>query len=215
MVGGRSVEELDRLELTDNTLFIFSSDNGGVQATNRRIDHAEIQGHRINGALRGQKTEVYEGGHRVPFVVRWPNHVNSNVVSDALVANTDLLATFAELLDRKLPADAGEDSFSMLGTLLGRRTGKPSRQSLVTDSVMGTFAIQEGPWKLIQGQGSGGRSDRADGTAHSAASEPAGQLYNLADDLGETTNLYEKEPAIVTRLTRELERIKREGRSRP
>ncbi len=212
---GEVLKTLDRLELTDNTLVIFSSDNGGVQAANRRIDHAEIQGHRINSALRGQKTEVYEGGHRVPFVVRWPNRVNSNVVSDALVANTDLLATFAELLDRKLPADAGEDSFSMLGTLLGRRTGKPSRQSLVTDSVMGTFAIQEGPWKLIQGQGSGGRSDRADGTQHNVATKPAGQLYNLTDDLGETTNLYEKEPAIVTRLTRELERIKREGRSRP
>jgi hypothetical protein len=87
----------------------------------------------------------------------------------------------------------------------------------VTDSVMGFFAIQEGPWKLIQGQGGGGRNPPSKTDSHEApaSTEPAGQLYNLADDLGETKNLYVEKPEVVARLTLELEKIKREGRSRP
>src|SRR6185437_13400095 len=132
------------------------SDNGGVPPQRRSTGHAEVAGHRINGPLRGQKTEVFEGGHRVPFLVRWPDRVKAGVMSDALVANTDLLATCAEILARPLPHDAGEDSYSFLSALLGASTGQPPRPSLVTDSMMGLLAIQEGPWKLIQGQGGGG-----------------------------------------------------------
>ena len=214
---GEVLAALDRLKLADNTLVIFSSDNGGVQAHNRRVEHAVIQGHRINGPLRGQKTEVYEGGHRVPFIVRLPGCVKAGVVSDALVANTDLLATFAELVDRELPSNAGEDSFSMLSELFGTNTGQPARQSLVTDSMMGILAIQEGSWKLIQGQGGGGYypQSKTDSREAPVSSEPPGQLYNLADDLGETKNLYVEKPEVVARLTLQLERIKREDRSRP
>ena len=214
---GEVLAAVDRLNLTDHTLVIFSSDNGGVQVHNRQIDRAEIQGHRINGPLRGQKTEVYEGGHRVPFIVRWPGQVKPGRVSDALVANTDLLATFAELLGRPLPADAGEDSFSLLSRLLGTTTGQPERHSLITDSMMGKFAIQEGAWKFIQGQGGGGfyGLEKAEAGKGQAATEPPGQLYNLADDVGETNNLYAENPEIVARLTMSLEKIQRVGRSRP
>ncbi len=214
---GEVLTALDRLKLADRTLVVFSSDNGGVQVHNRKIDRAEIRGHRINGPLRGQKTEVYEGGHRVPFIVRWPGQVKAGRVSDALVSNTDILATFAELLGQPLPADAGEDSFSLLAKLRGMTAVQPERQSLVTDSVMGVFAIQEGPWKLIQGQGGGGHypPQEAGAGAGQEATAHAGQLYNLAHDLGETNDLYAEHPEIVARLTTALENIRRAGRSRP
>jgi arylsulfatase A-like enzyme len=196
---------------------------------------AEVAGHKINGPLRGQKTEVFEGGHRVPFLVRWPDRVKAGVTSDALVANTDLLATCAEILARPLPHDAGEDSYSFLSALLGAGsgsgsgsgagagagpgTGQPPRTALVTDSMMGLFAIQEGPWKLIQGQGGGGYFPQAQGTPPpsptATATEPPGQLYHLGDDLGETRNLYAERPEIVARLSAWLEQIRTSGRSRP
>jgi arylsulfatase A-like enzyme len=203
---GEVLAALARLHLADRTLVVFSSDNGGVPPVKKSSDgHAEVKGHRINGPLRGQKTEVYEGGHRVPMIVRWPGHVAPGAESGALVANTDLLATFAEVAGQPVPAGAGEDSFSFLGTLLARPARRPARQSLVTDSVMGLFAIQEGPWKLIAGQGSGGEPQPD--SAPPAATEPVGQLYNLADDIGETRNLYAQKPEIVARLTALLEKI--------
>ncbi len=203
---GEVLTALARLKLEDKTMVVFSSDNGGVPPVKKPDqEHAEVRGHRINGPLRGQKTEVYEGGHRVPMIVRWPGHVAAGVESDALVANTDLLATFVEVAGKTVPAGAGEDSFSFLGTLLGRAARRPARQSLVTDSVMGLFAIQEGPWKLIAGQGSGG--EPLPGSTPPAATEPAGQLYNLKDDISETRNLYSEKPEIVARLTSLLEKI--------
>lgn len=212
---GQVLNTLDSLKLTENTLVIFSSDNGGVKAY-RRIDHAEIQGHRINGQLRGQKTEVYEGGTRIPFMVRWPASILPGQESPALIANTDLLSTFAELTGHKLSKDEGEDSFSFLSTLLGNPAGQPLRQSVVTDAMMGTFAIQEGAWKLIMGQGGGGYYPEDEPKLHPPSlNEPPGQLYNLNDDLGETKNLYAEKPEIVKRLTKLLESIRTKGHSRP
>jgi len=212
---GEVLATLDRLQLTNNSLVIFASDNGGVQAY-KQIKHADIQGHKINGALRGQKTEVYEGGHRVPFIVRWPGRVASGRKSDVLVANTDMLATFAELLERKLPDDMGEDSFSFLSSILGKSTNQPVRKSLVTDSMMGLFAIQEGQWKLIFGKGGGGfyleGKSQLDSTS---TNDPPGQLYNLDIDLGETNNLYAEKPEIVAHLTLLLEKIRSDEHSRP
>ncbi len=207
---GEVLTTLDRLKLTDNTLVFFSSDNGGVHPSNRTNDYPGIRGHKINGPLRGQKTEIYEGGHRVPFLARWPGHVKAASQSNQLLALTDLLATFAELTNRKVPRDAGEDSFSFLSTLLSTTANQPVRQSLVTDSMMGLFAIQEGHWKLIQGQGSGGHY-RKDG---SVATDPLGQLYNLANDIGENKDLYAEMPDLVAHLTALLEKIKKDGRSR-
>jgi len=213
---GEVLGTLDQLGLAGKTLLVFSSDNGGV-AGRKPVDHAEINGYRVNGPLRGQKTEVYEGGHREPFIVRWPGRVQAGATSHALVANTDLMATFAELVNRKLPADAGEDSFSFLSVLLGKTSGWPARSSLVTDSMLGLFAIQQGPWKLIQGQGGGGfyPQNTTNPDTIPPAGAPAGQLYNLADDIGETRNLYTEQPHIVARLTALLEKIKQDGRSRP
>jgi arylsulfatase A-like enzyme len=213
---GTVLDALDRFEVAGNTLVIFSSDNGGVAPQRHETVPAEVAGHRINGPLRGQKTEVYEGGHRVPFIVRWPGRVKPGVTSGALVANTDLLATCAEIVAGTLPDHAGEDSYSFLSTLLGESTGAAPRTELVTDSMMGLFAIQQGPWKLIQGHGGGGHfpgSTPASAAPHPA--DPAGQLYHLGNDLGESKNLYAENPEIVARLTTLLQRIQKSGRSRP
>jgi arylsulfatase A-like enzyme len=242
---GEVLATLDRLGLTENTLVFFSSDNGGVKAY-RRIDHAEISGHRINGPLRGQKTEVYEGGHREPFLVRWPGHVKAGSESRSLIALTDVLATCADLFSLPLPHDGAEDSISFAPVLLGGPDAAGGRQSLVNDSMMGMFSIREGPWKLILGQGGGGSyaqepaprsaSNKArppvqlvdiddDGGGFFAEgveppedanpAEPPGQLYNLDDDLGEAKNLYLEKPEIVARLSALLEKIRKDGRSRP
>ncbi len=199
---GRILDALDDLGLADDTLVLFSSDNGGVVR--------DAGGHRVNGPLRGQKTEAYEGGQRVPLLARWPGRVTAGAESSALVALTDTLATCAELLNRELPPGAGPDSFSFLGALLGRKPSRPVRTSLVHNGYHGGFAIREGAWKLLPFQGGGGRS--AEGGRWnpfaSDSSRPYGQLYNLDDDLGERRNLFTEEPERVARLTRLLKRIR-------
>src|SRR5262249_29008699 len=140
---GEVLGAIDRLELADNTMVIFSSDNGAVAGTGIHEDHPQIKGHAINGPLRGAKTEVYEGGHREPLLVRWPGHVQPATESAQLVALTDLLATFADLLHRPLPHDGGEDSFSFLPVLSGTDHAPGLRTSLVNDSMMGLYSIRE------------------------------------------------------------------------
>ncbi|NBV85666.1 MAG: arylsulfatase, partial [Verrucomicrobia bacterium] len=204
---GEVLAALDRLKLADNTLVLFSSDNGGVKEY-KRVEHAEIKGHRINGPLRGQKTEVYEGGHREPFLARWPGHVKAATESRQLIALTDVIATCADLLGVALPRDGAEDSISFAPALLGRPGTQDLRQSLVNDSMMGTFSIREGPWKLIAGQGGGGSYPQDRSPAPSPpADAPPGQLYNLDDDLGETKNLYNEKPELVTKLTALLDKL--------
>jgi arylsulfatase A-like enzyme len=212
---GEVLAALERLKLVDNTLVIFSSDNGGVDSSGKRVDHAEIRGHRINGPLRGKKTEVYEGGHRVPFLARWPARVRPGTKNDQLLALTDLLATFADLTSQPLTPAAGEDSFSFLPALQELPGARGQRSNLVNDSMMGLYSIREGHWKLILGQGGGGHYPKETELAGPNPSELPGQLYDLKDDIGETKNLYAKQPELVERLTKLLEKIQQDGRSRP
>lgn len=208
---GEILAALDRCGLTDNTLVCFASDNGGV-TDYKDSKVAGIAGHTLNGPWFGQKTEAFEGGCRVPLLVRWPHKVKPGSHSDTLVALTDVMATTAELLRKTLPHDAGEDSFSFLPTLLGTPPGQVSRTSIVQDSSGGMFAIREGPWKLILGQGGGGFrwvNQPAD------PDKPRNQLYNLADDPGETKNLVGTQPQIEARLRSLLREIQFSGRSRP
>jgi arylsulfatase A len=211
---GEVLAALDRLQLAENTFVVFSSDNGGVDASGKRVDHPEIRGHRINGCLRGKKTEVYEGGHRVPLVVRWPQRVQAGSQSQQLVALTDLLATFADLTDQSLPPGAGEDSFSFLPALQGAVNGEGVRTNLVNDSMMGLYAMREGRWKLILGRGGGGHYPQETDLPVATSSEPQGQLYDLKDDIGEAQNLYFEHPEIVKHLTTLLRKIQDDGRSR-
>lgn len=208
---GEVLAALDRNGFAENTLVIFTSDNGGVLEY-RPIDYPEVGGHRINGPLRGQKTTVYEGGVRVPFLARWPGRIPADTTDeDTLFALTDLFATFAEHFGKELPPDAAEDSFSFLGALLDREQEGPRRESLVMDSYRETMAIRRGPWKLVMGQHGGGARYRK---THDPE-RPDGQLFHLGDELREWVSHYRERPELVAELTAEYERILRDGHSRP
>ncbi|HEX7899882.1 MAG TPA: arylsulfatase [Planctomycetota bacterium] len=184
-VVGRILDALKPFE--KDTLVVLTSDNG----SHWPMEDVRKWGHRANGPWRGQKADIHEGGHRVPFLARWPGKVAAGSTSDATACLTDLFATAAEIAGD--PATA-EDSWSLLPALKGE--GRTSRPYTVHHSSEGMFAIREGSWKLIQGQGSGGFTQ-----VKVAPGEPPGQLYDLAADPGETKNLYAEKPEVVARLS--------------
>ena len=157
------------------------------------------------------------GGNRVPLLVKWPGVVQVGAKSDALVALTDFLATAADLFDVPLAHDAGEDSFSFLHVLRKTTSNEPVRNHLVMDSSEGVFAVREGPWKLIVGQGGGGVLESLDSATKNTIKHtlPKGQLYNLSHDLGEAKNVYMQHPELIARLKWRLKDIQFSGRSRP
>ncbi len=199
---GEVLGSLDRNRLADNTLLIVTSDNGA------RWTREEIRqfGHRANFNNRGQKSDIYEGGHRIPFLARWPGRVRAGSTSDELGCLVDLMATCAETAGLPLPANAAEDSFSLLPAIRSKKLERPIRDSLVHHSGSGMFAIRSGDWKLVMGLGSGGFTRPV--RIVPMPGEPAGQLYNLARDREETTNVYAQNPEIVRNLTEKLERIR-------
>jgi arylsulfatase A len=206
---GQILKALDEHGLAENTLVIATSDNG----CSPQADFADLAkaGHHPSGPLRGAKADIYEGGHRVPLLVRWPSKVKPGSTSEQTVCLTDLLATCSELLEKELPDDAGEDSMSMLPALLSR-DDKPLREATVHHSINGSFAIRQGKWKLIACSDSGGWSAPRPGQKPEKPL-PAVQLYDLEADLAERANLAEKRPEIVEQLARLLERYVAEGRS--
>ena len=149
---GEIMETLARLNLSDNTLLIVTSDNGAYW-TDREIGQYN---HRANFTWRGMKADIWEGGHRIPFIARWPNHIPAGTTNDEVLSLIDLMATFAALTEVPLPEDAAEDSYNMLPTLLGTAAETPIREGTIFHSSEGMFAIRQGPWKLIEGRGSGG-----------------------------------------------------------
>ena len=204
-VVGQIVRALD--DLPRETLLIFTSDNGAHWLESERSEF----GHDANGPWRGQKADIWEGGHRVPLIVRWPGRVEAGSVSDELVSLTDIMATAAALLGAKLPHEAAEDSYDFLPVLTG--SGPGSRTAMIQHSMNGTFAIRRGDWKLILGLGSGGFTQPR--RIEPGPGDPAGQLYNLATDPMEQRNLYASHPEVVIRLTSLLDQHMSEGRSRP
>jgi arylsulfatase A len=208
---GEIVNALERNGLTENTLLVVSSDNGcSPQA---QFDELAEHGHHPSGPLRGHKADIFEGGHRVPFIVRWPGKVAPSTESDQLVCFTDMMATLADVLEIPLPPDAGEDSISFLPTLLSQETTN-ARDHLVSHSVNGTFAIRQGPWKLLLCPDSGGWSAPRPGSP-AARDLPDVQLYNLEQDLREQNNLQGEHPERVQALTALLEELVKNGRSTP
>jgi arylsulfatase A-like enzyme len=210
---GRVLDTLDRLKLADNTLVIVTSDNGGTLDSNGPdIEHGGTpetnNGHPHNGPLRAGKGSVYEGGTRVPYIARWPGHIPSGV-SGELICHVDMLATCAALTGQALPADAAPDSFNVLPALLGEKLGQPCRDHLVEHGNV--LAIRQGPWKLIPGDamGSQGKKERK------KAPRGVAELYNLIDDIGETTNIAALHPERVQEMTGLLQRVRENGKSRP
>jgi len=202
-IVGQVLQAIDKSGEADNTLVIFTSDNGCAPYIG--VEDLEAMGHYPSGPLRGYKSDVWEGGHRVPFIVRWPEVVTSNSVNSNLIHQADLLATFAEILDQEIPDNAGEDSFSLFGLLQGEDS--PVRIHAVSCSGKGLPGIRSGNWKLILGPGSGG-------WAKGSEDEPI-QLYNLAEDIGETQNLAAQQPERVTDMKAVLDSYIQFGRSTP
>ena len=209
---GQVLAALERAGLTTNTLVIFTSDNGCSPAAGTA--ELKSKGHSPSGPGRGFKADIWEGGHRVPFIARWPSHVKAGATSEATICLSDLLATSAALVGAKLPENAGEDSVNILPALLGENLARPLREAIVHHSIDGRFAIRQGPWKLAFCPGSGGWASPKDAEARKQ-NLPEVQLYNLATDPGETNNLRAAHPGIVKRLTKLLEKYVTAGRSTP
>lgn len=205
---GRLLDEIDARGIADETIVIVTSDNG---ADWKPEDGARFA-HRANAAWRGEKADAWEAGHRIPFVVRWPGRVAAGSISDETGSLTDIMATLAGALGLALPDNSAEDSFDLLPALEQKAAG-PIRPNIVDHSLEGQFTIREGRWKLILGLGSGGFT--APKTVDPAPGGPRGQLYDLIADPREENNLHDRRPDIVARLSTTLERLQREGRSRP
>ena len=216
---GRVLAAIDVAGIRNETLVVYSSDNGSYMYRfdgGKRRDHVEdvtVQGyrsehHRANGPFRGTKADIYEAGHHVPLFVRWPGHTRPGTRCVQTVCLTDLFATCAEVAGAALSRDMAEDSFSLVRMLHGEsvRRGAP----VIHHSVGGMFAIRDGRWKMIAGNGSGGRAK----PRGKPFSEPY-QLYDLEADMGETRDVSAMHPEIVARLTSQLTTLRRAGRSRP
>lgn len=202
-VVGQVLDALEKSGAAEKTLVVFTSDNGCAPYIGAA--DLEKQGHFPSGPLRGYKSDAWEGGHRVPFIVRWPGVVKAGSVCPQLVLQADLIATFADVLQTKLPETAGEDSFSFVPLLKGE--DKPVRESSVNCASSGLPSVRQGPWKLIAAPGSGGWSKGKEETPM--------QLYNLGTDLGETKNLFTEQPERVEKMRALLEKIITDGRSTP
>jgi arylsulfatase A-like enzyme len=221
---GRVLAALEQAGVAENTLVIFTSDNGpetarevspGAYDRIRRYQHASM------GEWRGVKRDLWEGGHRVPFLARWPGKIPAGAVSDETICHVDLMATIAALLGAKLPQNAGEDSLNFLPVLRGEKPARPVREATIHHSFSGRLALRCGDWVLIEkGTGDDNRAN---------ASEPAwlkkergyepdqseGQLFNLRTDPAQKQNVYTVQPARVRELQALLDRYRREGRSTP
>lgn len=196
-----------------NTLIFFASDNGQSPRADFRDDELPQAGHNGSYIYRGKKFDIYEGGHRVPFIASWPGEIKAGVASNETICTVDFLATAADLLDLKLAANCAEDSVSFLPALDGEVSDKTLREATVHHSNDGRFAIRQGDWKLILWPGSGGWAFPA--TEEDMRGLPAFQLYNLKEDVAETTNLYSQHPEIAHDLKKLLTKYIKDGRSTP
>jgi len=206
---GAVLDALERNGLAENTLLIVTSDNGC--SPEAKFDELLAKGHNPNFEFRGHKADIFDGGHRIPFIVRWPGRVQAGSTSDQLICLTDLFATCEDILGEKLPDTAAEDSVSILRALEGR-ADQPLREAVVHHSMNGSFSIRQGKWKLALCPDSGGWSAPRPG-AKGAADLPPIQLYDLAADIGERDNVQAKHPEIVARLKALLEKYVADGRS--
>ena len=207
---GQLMEAVEETGVAENTLVVFTSDNGCSPEANFPL--LESHGHDPSGIYRGHKADIYEGGHRVPLLVRWPGKVAAGEQTMALACLTDLYATLADILGSQDDAPGGEDSVSQLPVLLGQT--ETVRTTLVSHSIGGSFAIRSGDWKLCLSAGSGGWSAPKEAAAKQQGLPPM-QLFNLAADPGEQQNLVETEPEVVERLLKLLGGYVEKGRSTP
>jgi len=208
-VVGQIMKALDHNGIAANTILLFTSDNGSPPSA----DFQELAaiGHHPSYVFRGHKADIYEGGHRIPLLVRWPDKIKAASVSDETVCLSDLLATCADIVGEELPPNAGEDSVSNLPLWLGEPFTKPLREATVHTSIDGSLSIRQGRWKLEMCPGSGGWSFPQPGPESEGL--PPVQLYDLQADIGERHNLEQQYPDMVQRLQALLTQYVRNGRS--
>jgi len=202
--AGQVIQAIDGAGLTDDTLVIFTADNGHSHYTGWQ--QLVAAGHKPSGPYRGHKGDIWEGGHRVPLVVRWPGHVETGTSSSQMVCLTDLFATCAEIVGVEPPADGAEDSLSFLPALLGKPNTE-GRTALVSHSNFGEFAYRDGSWKLVWRL-----SER--NLEQSRGKPTVPELYNLDTDVAEQTDLSGKRPDIMERMTEGLRTLIDRGTSR-
>ncbi len=205
---GRVMQALHETGMDNNTLLIFTSDNGAYWG----LEDINQYEHRANADWRGEKADIWEAGHRIPFIARWPGHIPPGTISNELGSLTDFMATVAAITGITLPPTAAEDSFNLLPALLAEKHA-PIRDTIVDQSYEGMLTIRQGNWKLEEGLGSGGFSSPVH--VNVAPGGPAGQLYDLARDPHEMHNLYQERPEIVDRLTKLLATYQKQGYTRP
>jgi len=232
-IVGEIMQTLEEEGLAENTLLILSSDNGGM--LNRGGQDAYAMNHHMNGELFGFKFDAWEGGHRIPFIARWPGKIEAGTTSDQLLGNVDMLATFAGLFNRHLKHGEGVDSYNLLPALTGEPSKMIRESLLIAPDDLDNLALRKGKWMFISGQGGGGfnanrvgmhdfggppatlfteqkNSDIENGELKSDAA-PA-QLYNLESDLSETYNLYNEFPDVVEMMKKELKEVKDSNQTR-
>ena len=206
---GQIMKRLEQHGMADDTLLVFTSDNGPVwyPADTERL------GHSSTGSLRGMKADSYEGGHRVPFIVRWPTQTPASTVNEHLICHTDMLATLAVLTGQEVPIGQAQDSINQSPLLFIPKLEEPPRNTLITSNNPKYFGVRMGQWKMITGLGSGGFTQPRD--LKPSEGGPTGQLFNLSEDLSETNNLWQKHPEIVKQLESILRQSKEAGKPQP
>jgi len=207
---GQVMKALAKKKLAENTLFIVTSDNGATPGAD--FPTLVKKGHDPSGVLRGHKADIFEGGHRVAFIARWPAVIKGGATCADTICHTDLLATAADITEFDMPDNAGEDSVSLL-PLLDQSATSPVREATVHHSINGSFAIRQGKWKLALCPDSGGWSNPRPGKV--PQDQPRVQLFDLSEDIGETNNLAAEHPNVVKQLTSLLQRYADRGRSTP
>lgn len=214
---GRLLKAVKEQGIEKNTLVIFTSDNGCSPEAKYNV--LKKKGHNPSAQFRGRKADIFEGGHRVPFIVKWSKEIEAGTSNSTTICTTDLMATLAEMVGYSLKDNEGEDSFSML-PLFKQKNEDFKRKYTVHHSVYGNFAIRKGDWKLIFTGTSGGWS-KPKGSMKKAnhgkksKEKPFFQLYNLKEDIGETKNLLKKYPKIVSELRDLMIKCLLDGRSTP
>jgi len=204
---GRVLDALEESGQAENTLVIFTTDNG--TSPKAKFDQLESKGGHLRVNWRGWKADAYEGGHRVPFVVRWPGHVEPGTRTDQVISQVDLMATVADVVDREVPPDEGEDSVSLLPLFKNPSREDPLHEAVVAHSAYGFYTVRREEWKVLFSKGSGGWSPPTPREVRPF------QLYNLDEDPKEQNNLADKYPDRIQSMKYILRRYVERGRSTP
>lgn len=211
-IVGQVLQAIDDMHMSDNTIIVFSSDNGPEAYAWPR---ALIYDHYSMGDLRGLKRDVWEGGHHVPFIIKWPGHIAPGAISNEVISQVDIMATLADLVDIELPDHAAPDSYSLTPLLKGQEYHIPLREATVHNTYESKWGIRMGDWLYINHPSGGHRKIPEDFMRHKGYTEfeTEGLLFNMKEDPGQRSNLYEQHPQKIEKMKKLLEQYRNQGYS--